>query len=160
MARFGDNASVVEEADEGGPSVETVIDRLGVSLFNEERALLSQPCLIGHDQRLRSFLANGLAFIWRFSIDGALDFEQLVDTTHGFDRDRCLGGLRQFEELAARVSPTGRLVNRPRLSLGVIKFVVSCKGVRPHHPRPAREMFARIFAMTRRPITASNSPMQ
>ena len=52
----------------------------------------------------------------RKSINPAFDGEQLVDATHGLDRDRCLLQLGQLEQLAPSMRPARCLDDRLRFA--------------------------------------------
>ncbi len=65
-------------------------------------------------------LAPGAPRVGRMTIDPALEFEDHVDPVHGLDRERCLGGLGQLEELAPPVRPTRCLGDRRGLVIGRI----------------------------------------
>ena len=86
-------AAVVEEAREGRPALEAVVDRLGEFVLGRELgALFVQPGAQIVDERLRSFLPNAAARRDRGAVDLTLDGEQNIDAPDGLDGDRRTGG--------------------------------------------------------------------
>jgi hypothetical protein len=94
--------AVVEEAREGAPSLQRIVDRLGGIVFRREfLALLAQPGFECFDQRLRSRLSYRAPLVGWLAVDLAFDGEQRIDPLHGFNGDRCFLQFGEIKELAA-----------------------------------------------------------
>src|ERR1019366_5958120 len=144
------DAAVVEEAGEGRPSVQTVIDGLGdFALRRDAIALFTQPGFECGDERLGSLLTHGEPLFWRAAVDLPLDLEQFVDAPHGLAGNRRVRQLREFEEFSPPMSPPGGFLDRRGSSSSLMEFVVSGISVSLHDPGPPGEMRARIFASAR-----------
>lgn len=81
--------AVVEEASEGIPAQEHVIDGFGeVLVARQPGELGGEPSVnLGH-QRRAQLTAHSEALGGVLPIDGALDIEQGMDPLHGLERDR------------------------------------------------------------------------
>ena len=58
----------------------------------------------------------------RHAIDRALDGEEFIDPTDGFDGQRRLSEIAQLEELAPAMAPARRLGDRPGLAPAVVEI--------------------------------------
>ena len=116
------HTTVIEEARERCPALETVVDRLGGLVLRGEFSLCAQP---GFDSvisgRLRSWRTRTL--VWRGAVDLALDREQRIDAVDSLNGDWRLLEPRQFEELAPELRPACRLDDRPRLAARFVEPV-------------------------------------
>jgi hypothetical protein len=121
--------------------------------------LLAHPTLQFGNEGCAPFLAHGQALVGGTAIDGALDLEQGVDPPHPFQRDgrdhrklaMCLaasglGDVRELEELAPTMGPTGGLKDRPAPSFGFIKGIVAAIGVGLQDAGPPLQMLSRMLA--------------
>src|SRR5512134_797341 len=103
-------AAVVEEADQGRPALQAVVDGLGgLALGGQPGALLAQPAFeLGH-QRSAALVTPAPAVFRREAIDLALDGEERIDAADGLDGDRRLLEPGKVEELPPRMGPAGGL---------------------------------------------------
>ncbi len=99
-------APIIEEAGEGVPAVEAVIDRFGrVAVFGETGTLFAQPSLQLDDQWQAPLLAHAQALLWHEAVYLALDGEQDIDALDRLGGDRRLAEPCQIEELAPPMCP-------------------------------------------------------
>jgi hypothetical protein len=124
--------------------------------------LLAHPAFQISDHWRTEFPPNSAALLGTLAIDRAFDLEQGVDATDrlkGQRRDRyrgftlrfatgILGYIRHDEERAAGMDPAGRLQDRPRFAIRLVKPVVSAISVGLENPIPHR-LAGSIFASTR-----------
>jgi len=136
--------AVVEEAGEGVPTPEHVVDGLGeVVVARQPGELGGEPCVqLGHERRTQ-FLAHSEPLGRVFAVNAALDIEQGIDPLHGLERDRidhagmiaaallagCAGDVGQFEELAPRVGKAAGLEHGRTHATGSIELAVAAIGV-------------------------------
>ena len=110
--------AIFEKPREGRPATEHVVHRLGdIVVPRHAGALLAHPVLQVGNERDAVFPASGEALRRRLAIEGALDVEQRIDTTHRGQRQRrderwalalclaagVLGEIGEDEEFAPRV---------------------------------------------------------
>ena len=70
---------IIEEAGEGVPAVEAVVDRFGrVAVFGEPGTLFAQPSLQFDAQWPATLLAQAQALLWHAAVDLALDGDALL----------------------------------------------------------------------------------
>jgi hypothetical protein len=123
------------------PALEQIVDRLDDrGRSRQAGAFLAQPSLQFGEERSALLLPDAQALVGAGAVDGALDIEQRVDALHRLQRDRrdcwrCLaaprigGDIGQFEELAARMRPAERRVDRALRSRWIIQPVIAGIGV-------------------------------
>src|SRR5205809_542408 len=82
------NAAIIEEAREGRPALEDIVESLGqVVALRELGKLGFHVGLQVFDERFAEFLADSLTLIGRLSIDAALDLEQSINALDHLQAD-------------------------------------------------------------------------
>ncbi len=126
-------APIIEEAGEGVPAIETVVDRFcRVAVLREPGALSAQPSLQFDDQWPATLLAHAQALLWHEAVDLALDGEQDIDALDRLGRNRRLVEPRQVKELAPCMRPARSFDDRTSLAVGLVEFCEAGVGVGLH----------------------------
>src|SRR5215467_413447 len=100
------DASIVKEADEPFPVVETIADRLGkLRTLGDLCQTFLQPRLQRIDDRLRSHLSLGAARLRGASTDLSFDSVQFADAHQRFRRDRRVAPYVNLIELPPHMRP-------------------------------------------------------
>jgi len=81
------------------------------------------PCLQFRHQRCDAILAHRQALFCGQPVDATFSIEDGIDPPHRFDRKRCFGNLRQFEEVASAMGPAASLNDRSRLAQRGVEVV-------------------------------------
>ena len=135
------DAAVVEEAGEGRPALEHVVDRLGgLGMARQPGAFGAHPVFEIGDERPALSLARRQPVAGRHAVDLALDGEDRVDPPDRLDRQRRLAQIGQLEELAPAMAPARRLGDRPRLAPAVVEIAEPGIGIGLEDPGIAGEM--------------------
>ena len=126
-------APIIEEADEGVPSVEAVVDRFGrVAVLGEPGTLCAQPSLQFDDQRSATLLAHAQALLWHEAVDLAFDSEQDIDALDRLHGNRRLTEPHQVKELAPAVCPARSFNDRSKFAVGLVELGKAGVGVGLH----------------------------
>src|ERR1700688_1082587 len=126
-------APIIEEAGEGVPAVEAVVDRFGrVAVFGEPGTLFAQPSLQFDDQWPAPLLAQAQALLWHEAVDLALDGEQDIDALDRLGGNRRLAEPRQVKELTPCLRPARGFDDQTAFAVGLVELGEAGVGVGLH----------------------------
>ena len=91
-------------------------------------------------------MSSCMPLVWRFAVDLTLYGEELVDASHGLDRNRRILQLGQLEELAPTVRPAGAFDDLAVLAPVEVEPIVATVGVGLHQAAVGRKMTLGMLA--------------